>query len=77
MEPAEAQIRYCFEATVLTVKEHFRDRWKSGIGHDYITESISLGWFIHFEGSFESLHIGTEEPALKKGDRIKITLEKI
>ena len=40
-----------------------------------ITEDC--GWFVRLEGSYESLFLGMEEPELKAGDRIKVTLEKV
>jgi hypothetical protein len=35
------------------------------------------GWFVRFEGSQERMHIGNEEPLLKKGDAVKVTIEKV
>lgn len=34
-------------------------------------------WFVHLDGSRESLSLGTEKPDLNVGDKIKITLEKV
>lgn len=35
-----------------------------------------LGWFIHLEGSWESICLGMEEPDFIPGDPVKITLER-
>lgn len=42
-----------------------------------ITERENLGWFVQFEGSWESLSLGKEKPGWATGDKIKITMEKI
>lgn len=36
----------------------------------------SLGWFVHLEGSFESLNFGTKRPDIRPGDYMRISLEK-
>lgn len=41
------------------------------------TRKVGEAWFILFEGSQEWLGLGKEEPELKKGDRVKITISKI
>lgn len=33
------------------------------------------GWFVHFEGSWESINFGIERPAWSVGDIVKITFE--
>lgn len=35
-----------------------------------------VGWFVHFEGSWESIFLGEEKPAFEPGDTVKITFEK-
>jgi hypothetical protein len=35
------------------------------------------GWFIHLEGSRESLFLGAEKPPFEVGDLIKISIEKV
>lgn len=41
----------------------------------HITEDH--GWFVRMHGSYEALYVGNEKPAMEKGDRIKLTVEKI
>lgn len=33
-------------------------------------------WFVHFEGSRESLNLGSEKPAWNVGDTVKITFKR-
>lgn len=35
------------------------------------------GWFVHFEGSWESLYLGDQEPDFKQNDVVHITIERI
>ncbi len=57
--------RYIFTETIDYIVERFNDNDKS------------LGWWIKLEGSQEVFYISTDQPALKNGDRVKITLEKV
>lgn len=59
-------MRYILTETVGHIKERFT--WDA---------TKSLGWWIHFEGSGEAFYISDEEPDLKAGDKVKITLEKV
>lgn len=38
-------------------------------------KQIEGHWFVHFEGSRESLNFGTDHPGFAKGDKVKITFE--
>lgn len=40
-------------------------------------EEMRSGWYVQFEGSWESLLFGIERPQLDVGDEIKITFEKV
>ncbi len=58
------------------------------IKHRYIIHTIvkrlyesfdhreSRGWFVTFEGSSESLYLGTTRPFFEENDHIRITIEK-
>ena len=37
-------------------------------------EYEDLGWFIHLEGSWESLYVGHEEPQVKPGETMVVTM---
>lgn len=82
MEPAEAPLRKLkVNLTVVTevvaIKEHFVDKYVSGVGDDAIFEQVSLGWFMYLKGSHEAIHIGSDGSWAVPGDRVKITFEKI
>ena len=34
------------------------------------------GWYVHFDGSWESINLGPDKP-FDEGDRVKITFEKV
>ena len=38
---------------------------------------IPKGWFVHFDGSRESINFGSEPPTWTTGDIIKITFERL
>ena len=77
MESAQAKIRYIFVSCITSIEEHIVPCYISGIGDDAKFQDISKGWFLYLEGSHEALHVGMEKPELVKGDRVKITLEKV
>lgn len=39
--------------------------------------ALIRGWFVHFEGSRESVYLGAEKPHLKVGDRVCIRIERV
>lgn len=39
-------------------------------------ENHDGGWWVHLEGSWESLYIGPEVPPFREGDRIKLSIER-
>lgn len=81
MEPAKAtvipRIRWVINATVTNVEEHFVPVYLGGVGDNAKFEDRSRGWFVYLQGSHEALHVGMEKPNLEKGDKVRITLEKI
>lgn len=75
MEPVKTKITLLWRVytTVVGIKEMNQVvEWKEDavIGR-------SLGWFVHFEGSRESIHFGFEKPDIEVGDKFKITFEKV
>ena len=40
-------------------------------------EYAETGWFVHFEGSRESIFLGKEKPDLEEGDLIRIGIERM
>lgn len=76
MEPIEASVGYKLYTKVERVTEHVVKQWISGIGSEATFQSTSLGWFVTFEGSRESLFLGLEKPSLAKGDEVEIIIRK-
>jgi hypothetical protein len=65
-----------FTTKVKSVTERTRDHFK-GLDKDATIERTeSLGWFLHLDGSWESLFLGFEEPGLKAGDDVEIVIRK-
>lgn len=71
-----------FYTRVRHKEEKFDHVWKSGHAtgmapaQDAEFNRVSLGWFVTFEGSFESLYFGKKEPDLKIGDSIEVSFRK-
>ena len=65
--------------TVLPIlKVERRERVASGLKNekgDAVLTNEDLGWWIAFPGNF-SIHVGNEEPDLKEGDKVILTIEK-
>lgn len=76
MESIEAPVDYKLYTKVERVTEHVVKQWVSGIGSEATFQSVSVGWFVTFEGSRESLFLGIEKPSLAKGDEVEITIRK-
>ena len=62
---------------VRSVVEHFEKVHVSGSGADAVFKSVSRGWFVAFDGSYEANHFGETEPDLKVGDIVRISYEKL
>jgi hypothetical protein len=72
-----SETRYVVKTKVICVEERFKTVYVSGSGANVVNRQNSLGWFVQFEGSYEMLFVGHEEPVgLKKGDAVRITVEK-
>lgn len=79
MESTQAtlNIAYTVQARIKNLEEKFGRQWVGGIGKDAVYVNVSRGWFINFEGSFESLYFGPDKPHWQEGDEIKITFAKV
>lgn len=44
---------------------------------EVITDSLGDSWYVNFDGSWESLCFGKDDPGFKVGDKMKITFERI
>ena len=57
-----------FTAKVVKIEEKFEKTHIRGVGPDAEFKDVSLGWFVSFQGSYESIHVGFEKPTTKFGD---------
>ena len=68
--------RIKFYSTVEDVAERFRSEYVSGKYPDAIFRSVSMGWFLHLEGSYEALGLGPDKPDFQVGDKVEIIIQK-
>lgn len=68
---------YIIHSEVVNIEEQKVPCYVSGIGAGATFIEKSLGWFVYLKGSHEALHLGMDKPTLAKGDKVKITVEKI
>lgn len=66
--------RFVFFARVSEVFERKLKKHVKGVGENAIFETHSDGWYIQF--GFTTVYVGKEEPKMRQGDRVKITIEK-
>lgn len=69
--------RYVIYSKVVNIEEHFVPLYISGFGEDAKFDERSEGWFAYLQGSHEALHLGMDKPTLAKGDKVRITVEKV
>jgi hypothetical protein len=69
-------IRYRFFDTVLRVEERSRRLWVSGVLNEAKFEEQSTGWWVIFSGGRDAQFFGMQEPDLKAGDVVDITIMK-
>lgn len=79
MESVEAKVieRFVIETKVKRLENVERQIRSFIKDNNTITERENMGWYVQFEGSWESLSLGMEKPAWTPGDKIKITMERI
>jgi hypothetical protein len=70
-----------FRAKVMKVEEKRRalrtlkTGEKNAEGKDvHKVEYENMGWFVHLEGSWESLHVGMDKPDLEPGQTMVVTM---
>jgi len=72
------KVRYVInDARAIRVEKRTRSIYVSGIGKDAEFFNQDLGWWLLITGSHEAIYLGEEQPDIKEGDKIKITLEKV
>jgi hypothetical protein len=67
-------VTYVFYATVLDVEHRFKRLHVAGHGPDAIFKTQPIGWFLHLQGSSESIYIGQDQPSIRPGDTVKVTI---
>lgn len=67
--------RYRIKTRVSRVEEKIITLSTHKHGEETITEKASAGWFVNFEGSWESLFLGKEKPNLQPGQHVNIIIE--
>ena len=70
-------MRYKFNTKVLRVERKNRIIRAVKIGDEIVTTPQDMGWYVHLEGSWESLYLGFEQPDLVAGDVVTVILEKV
>lgn len=43
---------------------------------DKLVQDPNLGWWVHFQGSWESLFLGADKPDMNIGDEVIITIQR-
>lgn len=74
---SELKVNYNIFTKITKIEESFETVHVSGTGPLAVFEKRSLGWFVTFEGSYESLFFGDEKPKLSVGKNVKITFQEI
>jgi hypothetical protein len=69
-------MKYVMRDVVIKVEERIARRWVRGTGKDAEFEDGSEGWYAVFRSCPASMHLGSDVPTLKAGDRVRLTLEK-
>jgi len=79
MESAQEKVefKYIIHSEVERVEQVFETVNAHKEGDEVVTEKVNRGWFVHFEGSRELIFFGMEKPQLDRGDKIKITFERM
>lgn len=77
MEPVKTPITYTIEAKALKVEECFETLRVDKVGDEVMTQKQSLGWFVHFQGSHESIFFGDAKPDFNAGDIVKISFQRV
>jgi hypothetical protein len=58
------------------IENKITSQWLSGVGKDAKFAVNSIGWYAIFESCPASIYLGEEKPALKMGDKVRLTVEK-
>lgn len=67
--------RIVWYGTVRTVEHRFARRWVSGSGEHTKFAEDSVGWYVMFFESPIAAYAGLDEPSIRPGDRVKVSME--
>jgi len=74
MEPVKVTLKTKIEK----IEEKFHQfNWRHDEQGQTTYDRLSLGWYIQFEGSSESLHLFDTKPPWQVGDDVTITFERV
>lgn len=79
MEPTQEPVDvYIIRTTIVNMAEE----WVTvGSRRDNDNQVIMLkesrGYYVHFDGSWEKLYLGHEQPTLRAGDEVEIRIRKV
>lgn len=68
-------MRYVMHDVIVKVEQKISKKWLRGVGKDAEYADKTEGWYATFKSCPASMYLGVEEPSLRAGDRVKITLE--
>lgn len=67
--------RIVWYGTVKTVEHRLVRRWLRGAGEHAEFDEQSVGWYVTFFESPVAAFAGPDEPEIKTGDRVKMSME--
>jgi hypothetical protein len=70
-------LRYTIPTRVRSVDRITRLSSARKVGEDVLAVHDDLGWYVLLEGSHEHLYLGHEEPELRAGDLVRVTIERV
>lgn len=69
------QERIVWYGTVKAVEHRLAKRWVRGTGKDAEFAEDSVGWYLTFFESPVAAYAGMDEPKIRPGDRMKMSME--
>lgn len=76
MEPTQTTIIYRINTTVRGVSQRTEAVYVTGQGKEAVFSEVVKGWYVHFDGSRESIYLGMEKPDLEIGSEVEITIKR-
>jgi hypothetical protein len=61
---------------VREIEHKFVRQWLSGLGDKAKFRDDSVGYYAIFESCPASMYLGPDEPGLKEGDQVRVTIER-